>query len=194
MPSAVATVVGMNDMTTLHDAIGDFPRRKAQTLRFSCGAPRSATAIGDGSRALFLRSDGPEDLVTSLWLSVFDADGTHREVLLADPRVLLADADDEDVPAEEKARRERAREGGSGIVSYSVDAAGRRVVFTINGQLFLTEIAEDGSGRTRMLAADGIAAGEGATPVLNPRISPDGRRSEERRVGKECRSRWSPYH
>ena len=21
-----------------------------------------------------------------------------------------------------------------------------------------------------------------------------GRRSEERRVGKECRSRWSPYH
>src|SRR3712207_8674322 len=24
--------------------------------------------------------------------------------------------------------------------------------------------------------------------------SPDTRRSEERRVGKECRSRWSPYH
>src|SRR6266853_5741105 len=23
---------------------------------------------------------------------------------------------------------------------------------------------------------------------------PSGRRSEERRVGKECRSRWSPYH
>ena len=23
---------------------------------------------------------------------------------------------------------------------------------------------------------------------------PDGNRSEERRVGKECRSRWSPYH
>ena len=22
----------------------------------------------------------------------------------------------------------------------------------------------------------------------------DGNRSEERRVGKECRSRWSPYH
>ena len=25
-------------------------------------------------------------------------------------------------------------------------------------------------------------------------ISPDTKRSEERRVGKECRSRWSPYH
>src|SRR3712207_7139096 len=26
------------------------------------------------------------------------------------------------------------------------------------------------------------------------RANLDGRRSEERRVGKECRSRWSPYH
>src|SRR3989442_15774362 len=25
-------------------------------------------------------------------------------------------------------------------------------------------------------------------------ILPSGSRSEERRVGKECRSRWSPYH
>ena len=25
-------------------------------------------------------------------------------------------------------------------------------------------------------------------------ISEDAMRSEERRVGKECRSRWSPYH
>ena len=27
-----------------------------------------------------------------------------------------------------------------------------------------------------------------------PRTSPPSHRSEERRVGKECRSRWSPYH
>src|SRR5271170_8240510 len=27
-----------------------------------------------------------------------------------------------------------------------------------------------------------------------PKTSPAPRRSEERRVGKECRSRWSPYH
>src|SRR4051794_41406769 len=25
-------------------------------------------------------------------------------------------------------------------------------------------------------------------------LAADGERSEERRVGKECRSRWSPYH
>ena len=28
----------------------------------------------------------------------------------------------------------------------------------------------------------------------NPAVKIDTVRSEERRVGKECRSRWSPYH
>ena len=32
-----------------------------------------------------------------------------------------------------------------------------------------------------------VATAEEIIPVLPPR-------SEERRVGKECRSRWSPYH
>lgn len=156
---------------TASQAIAAFPRRKARTLRFTSGAPRSAQAIGDGTRALFLRSDGPEDLVTALWLSVWSADGTdHREVLLADPRRLLADADNEEVSEEEKARRERAREGGQGIVSYSVDVAGRRVVFTINGQLFLTEINEDGTGgETRE-----VALADPQLSVIMPRISPDG--------------------
>ncbi len=152
----------------MNDAIDEFPGLKARTLRFTCGAPRSARAIGDGSRALFLRSDGPEDTVTSLWMSVIGSDGDTDEILLADPRTLLADADAEDVPAEEKARRERAREGGSGIVGYSVDAAGNRVAFTINGQLFLTDIA---AGVTRGIAIDEPEF----KPVLNPRISPDGR-------------------
>src|ERR1019366_7187200 len=30
--------------------------------------------------------------------------------------------------------------------------------------------------------------------ALNPNLMVDLSRSEERRVGKECRSRWSPYH
>lgn len=187
--------------------IDDFPRAKARTLRFTCGAPRSATVIGDGSEALFLRSDGPDDLVTALWLSWFDADGRHHETKLADPRDLLGDAgaDGEDVPAEEKARRERAREGGAGIVSYSVCADGDRIVFTINGRLYLTEIAWDddivadadaassavstatnpAAVVSMHTAAPDVATRELAgawldedpalyTPVLNPRISPDG--------------------
>ena len=36
-----------------------------------------------------------------------------------------------------------------------------------------------------------VVAGAGA-PDLNVALT--ARRSEERRVGKECRSRWSPYH
>ncbi|WEV75434.1 alpha/beta fold hydrolase [Bifidobacterium sp. ESL0800] len=192
-----------DDLNAQAKAIAQFPGRRARSLRFTGGAPRAASVIGDGSRALFLRSDGAEDLVTSLWMSVIDADGSHREVLLADPRELLADADNEDVPAEEKARRERAREGGQGIVSYSVDSAGRRVAFTINGQLFVSEIDKDGDGaRTRQIAIGGGDAGDGVDdavnsknddsstaaenqetaspdskwlPVLNPRISPDGR-------------------
>ena len=123
--------------------------------------------IADGSRALFLRSDGSEDTVTSLWMSVIDENGNASEMLLADPRTLLADADAEDVPAEERARRERARECGSGIVGYSTDVSGNRVTFTINGQLFLTDIA---AGVTRAIAIEE----DELKPVLNPRISPDG--------------------
>src|SRR3712207_7226744 len=34
----------------------------------------------------------------------------------------------------------------------------------------------------------------GASQLAAARLSVNGSRSEERRVGKECRSRWSPYH
>ena len=171
----------MSETNDVTDAIANLPRRRARTLRFTCGAPRSAQTIGNGSRALFLRSDGPEDLVTALWLSWFDDSSEHHETKLTDPRELLgATADSENVPAEEKARRERAREGGTGIVSYSVDADGDRVVFTINGRLFLTEIGNDAAtgaptSRTRELAGEWLDEDPAMyTPVLNPRIAPDG--------------------
>ena len=32
------------------------------------------------------------------------------------------------------------------------------------------------------------------SPVTAKWLGLNGERSEERRVGKECRSRWSPYH
>ena len=171
----------MSETNDVNDAIKHFPRLRARTLRFGCGAPRSAQTVGDGSRALFLRSDGPEDLLTALWLSWFDESGEHHETKLADPRELLgATADSEDVPAEEKARRERAREGGTGIVGYSSDDDGNRIVFTINGRLFLTDIdwnAETGAPEphTRELAGEWLDEDPAMyTPVLNPRIAPDG--------------------
>ena len=35
---------------------------------------------------------------------------------------------------------------------------------------------------------------EACIPTINYATSNNSKRSEERRVGKECRSRWSPYH
>src|SRR2546425_975759 len=46
----------------------------------------------------------------------------------------------------------------------------------------------DCSGARRVLSA---APGENCSPLAS---FPARERSEERRVGKECRSRWSPYH
>src|SRR5574340_1702527 len=40
----------------------------------------------------------------------------------------------------------------------------------------------------------GAPAPLGIAAVIFPRVFRQARRSEERRVGKECRSRWSPYH
>ena len=39
---------------------------------------------------------------------------------------------------------------------------------------------------------EGVAACQGT--ALAPALAGSCSRSEERRVGKECRSRWSPYH
>src|SRR5256885_4165790 len=56
--------------------------------------------------------------------------------------------------------------------------------------------------RMRWLETTGLPSSETATAPA-PTISPNSEsrspfwpteRSEERRVGKECRSRWSPYH
>src|SRR5258708_17644332 len=56
-------------------------------------------------------------------------------------------------------------------------------------------IVEAGTGTGKTLAylvpAIAAACGSGARVVISTGTK---NRSEERRVGKECRSRWSPYH
>ena len=54
-----------------------------------------------------------------------------------------------------------------------------------------------GSSGETLLSGDGdaeILGGNSAADHVNARAGDDIMRSEERRVGKECRSRWSPYH
>src|SRR2546430_3978818 len=43
-------------------------------------------------------------------------------------------------------------------------------------------------------AGEGTKPAPAAAPVPAKAAPPPAPRSEERRVGKECRSRWSPYH
>ncbi|MEU3789395.1 prolyl oligopeptidase family serine peptidase [Streptomyces fructofermentans] len=137
-----------------------FPRRQARTLRFTLGAPRAFTVAPDGSRVAFLRSPSGTDRVNQLW--VLDvADGEER--LAADPRTLLGGGS-ERLSAAERARRERSREGGAGIVGYATDAAVELASFTLSGRLFTAELR---AGTARELPVPG--------PVLDPRPSPDGR-------------------
>src|SRR5215471_590703 len=118
-----------------------FPRQQARTRRFTLGAPRAFQVSQDGRRVMFLRTRSGDDPVTCLW----EADAaTGAERLVADPRLL--GADDENLPPEERARRERLRETGSGIVSYATDKAHTLAVFALSGQVYTASLgAEPGA-------------------------------------------------
>ncbi|WP_217246585.1 S9 family peptidase [Streptomyces sp. AC602_WCS936] len=144
-------------MTTESDS---FPKRHARTQRFTLGAPRSFTVAPDGSRVAFLRSGSGTDRANALWVLDVEEGG---ERVAADPRALLGGAE-EHLPPEERARRERSREGGAGIVGYATDAALELVSFALSGRLFAAELR---AGTARELSVPG--------PVIDPRPSPDGR-------------------
>ncbi|MBP2338235.1 dipeptidyl-peptidase-4 [Saccharothrix coeruleofusca] len=135
-----------------------FPRRHARTQRFTLGAPRTFTAAPDGGHVYFLRT--ATGRANGLWSC---DPATGREELLVDPVALLGDT--EDLPPEERARRERSREQAAGIVGYATDADVRQAVFALSGRLFVVELA---TGAVRELPAPG--------PVVDPRLDPTGRR------------------
>jgi dipeptidyl-peptidase-4 len=139
-----------------------FPRQQARTQRFSIGVPRAFQISPDGRRVAFLRGRDGVDRATCLWVHDTEA---GVDTVVADPRAL--GADDEDLPPEERARRERLRESGGGIVSYSVDEAFTRAVFTLSGRLFYVDLVGDETAPRELPAA---------TPVVDPRISPAGDR------------------
>jgi dipeptidyl-peptidase-4 len=139
-----------------------FPRRQARTRRFTLGAPRGFTISADGQRVLFLRSQGGTDPVTCLWS--LDT-GTGVERVVADPRV-LGDPDAE-LPAEERARRERAREQAGGIVGYATDRAAELAAFTLAGTLYLADLVTPGATPRAVSTPPG---------VVDPRPDPAGHR------------------
>ncbi|WP_214412624.1 S9 family peptidase [Sphaerisporangium fuscum] len=137
-----------------------FPRLYARTRRFTLGVPRGFTIAPGGDRVIFLRSRSGTDPVTCLW-ELDLAAGAER--LVVDPTAL--GAADEDLPAEERARRERAREQAGGVVAYSTDAAVASAAFALSGGLYLADLK---SGAVRRVDTPG--------PVVDPRLSPDGSR------------------
>lgn len=111
-----------------------FPRQNARTRRFTLGAPRTPTLNKTGDRLFFLRSETGIDPVHSLWL-YHPVSG--EETCLLDPKHLEVD---ENLPAAEQARRERARETGEGVVAYSISNQGDRAVAALGGRLFLVDV------------------------------------------------------
>jgi dipeptidyl-peptidase-4 len=140
-----------------------FPRQSARTRRFTLGAPRGFLVSSDGTRVVFLRSRHGTDPVTCLWTVDVGDDAIGEERLVVDPRALDLPGE-EDLPAEERARRERAREQAGGITSYAADPELTLAAFALSGRLFVTDFDKD----ARPLDA--------ASPVFDPRPDPTGRR------------------
>ncbi|QNS04305.1 S9 family peptidase [Streptomyces xanthii] len=141
------------------EAAYSFPRQHARTQRFTLGAPRAFTVAPDGERVAFLRSPSGTDRANALWVLDVTA---GQERVAADP-VALLDGASERLSAQERARRERSREGGAGIVGYATDAAVELAAFALSGRLFVAELR---AGTARELPVPG--------PVIDPRPSPDG--------------------
>lgn len=135
-----------------------YPAQTARTRAFNLGVPRSFTSSPDGRQVLFLRTRGPEDRTSCLWL----LDGDDERLLVA-PEAL---GDSGPLPEAERIRRERARERTAGIVAYSTDRALRTVVFALDARLWVLDLAQAAEPR----------AVDTAGPVVDPRLDPTGQR------------------
>ena len=103
----------------------------------------------------------------------------------------------------EKSDNANARIVVVGVGGGGCNAVNRMIDVNLKNINFLA-INTDKQALASCKAENKIQIGEKLTKGLIPapaikakkRHSPSGRllRSEERRVGKECRSRWSPYH
>ena len=139
-----------------------FPQQYARTQRLSLGEPRNISVSSDGKHVLFLRSASGSDSINKLWL--LDVESGH-EKLVADPNILLGNEDAENLPPEERARRERLREGAGGITSFNIDRQMHQFVFTLSGRLFCGDLRTFDIREVKTTGS-----------VFDPRIAPTGNR------------------
>ena len=130
----------------------------AATNRFRNGAPSSISFTPDGDAALYLRS-GPRDRVRDL----YELDlATGEETRLVTAGALLG-GEAETLTAEERARRERARDTGRGLSSFSLSPDGDQLLLPLSGRLFVFDRV---SGEHREIGSEHAAA-------IDARFSPD---------------------
>lgn len=139
-----------------------YPRQYARTRRLSLGEPKAFRIAPDEQRILFLRSRSGNDPVTALWSLDAAVDGTWVERLVVDP-IRIMEAGDSDLPAAERARRERLREQAEGITSYDCDGPLGLATFTLGGHVFVAD-----------LVASTVQPISGLPGAFDPRLSPDG--------------------
>ncbi|MCE9530062.1 MAG: hypothetical protein K8T89_02825 [Planctomycetes bacterium] len=136
-----------------------FLRLYAETRGFMLGRPVKPKPTPDGKAVLFLRSE-PKKAKLSLF--EFDvASGKTRELLT--PEALLKGAE-ENLTAEEKARRERQRISVGGFTDYQLNDDGKQILVGLSGKLYIFDRAT--------CKARELATGKGT--LLDPKLSNNG--------------------
>jgi dipeptidyl-peptidase-4 len=123
--------------------------------------PQSLKISPDGKLVTFLRGKQTNQFQLDLWTRNI---ASGQEALLVDSATLVSG--DGELSDEEKARRERLRIGQlSGIVAYDFSSDGRRLLFTLQGEVYVYDL-ENEKGVKRMT--------DSASQEIDPQLSPGG--------------------
>lgn len=127
--------------------------------------PQGLKVAPDGSRVTFLRGKETDQFQLDLWQ--YDI-ATGKTELLVDSKLLNPDG--ETLSAEEQARRERARTASlKGILEYDFSPDGKRLVFPLNGEVFLYDLGKSGEEAIEKLTSSALGF------VTDARVSPGGK-------------------
>lgn len=125
-------------------------------------APRALAIAPDGSRVTYLQGKATDANQYDLWEYHLK---DHKNRLLVDSKALVPH---ESLSDEEKARRERARLFAQGISEYFWAKDSHKLLFPLNGDLYLYDLSARGKSATRQLTH-----GEGF--ITDPKFSPQSR-------------------
>ncbi len=141
--------------------VDSFLDQYARTYRFRLGKPTAFKLTPKGDAVLFLRSPN-RSFVQDLYS--FDIATGQERILLTAQEIL--GAGDEQLSAEEKARRERMRMAAKGIASFDLSKDGSTIITSLSGRLFLIDRA------TRKVTE---VISTNPSPAIDPSLSPDGK-------------------